>query len=265
MNKILIGLALTACLSFGFDFGNLAKSVMGNSATSSATTKSTTEGLSSSTVASGLKEALKKGVQFAVAQLSKDNGYLSNSLVKIPLPENLAKAEKIVRKVGGNKVADNLINSMNTAASKAAPKTADIFIKAIDKMTLDDAKKILAGKKDAATEYFKTHTTSSLETMIAPIVQNTMKQNNVAKYYDVFNSYYKNYGKKYVENSSVMAFAKNFGADSYLPSASDENLDKYVTDKAIDGLFKMIAKKEADIRANPVARTTTILKKVFGY
>ena len=262
MKKIYIMLALSASFAFAFNLGNLAKSVMSDS--SAISHESSVSGLDNSTISSGLKEALKKGVNFAVSHLGKDNGYLNNSLVKIPLPENLAKTEKIVRKFGGDKIADNLINSMNSAASKAAPKTANIFMNAIDKMSLTDARKILSGNKDAATEYFKTHTSSSLEKMIAPIVDNTMKENSVAKYYDIFNGYYKNYGEKYMKNSAVFSIAKSFGADSYLPSDNPENLNKYVTSKAIDGLFKMIAKEEADIRANPIARTTSLLKKVFN-
>ena len=262
MKKISVILALFVSFTFAFDLGNFAKNLMSDSSLDSP--KSSTSGLDNSTISSGLKEALKKGVNFAVSQLGKNNGFLNNSLVKIPLPENLAKTEKIVRKFGGDKIADNLINSMNRAASKAAPKSADIFMKAIDKMSLSDARKILSGNKDAATQYFKTHTSASLEKMIAPIVDNTMKENSVAKYYDIFNDYYSRYGKKYLQNSSVMSIAKSFGVDSYLPSENSENLNKYITNKAIDGLFKMIAKEEADIRANPIARTTSLLKKVFN-
>ena len=261
MKKTVIALVVMVSLTFAFDLGSFAKKVVSSGVSSSG---STVAGLDNSTVASGLKEALKKGVNYAASSLGKNNGYLNNSLVKIPLPENLAKAEKIVRKFGGDKVADNLINSMNSAASKAAPKTVKIFMNAIDKMSLNDAKKILAGKKDAATEYFKTHTSASLEKMISPIVDKTMQENSVAKYYDTFNGYYKNYGKKYIDNSGLMSIAKKFGADSYLPSGKDENLNKYVTDKAMDGLFKMIAKEEANIRENPIARTTSLLKKVFN-
>ncbi len=261
MKKIGSILLLSVSLTFAFDLGSFAKSVMGTNSSDVLGEKSV---LGNATVADGLKEALKKGVSFAARELGKNGGYLNNTLVKIPLPENLAKAEKLVRKFGGDRVADNLINSMNSAASKAAPKSVKIFMDAIDKMSIDDAKRILAGNKDAATEYFKTHTSKSLEKMIAPIVKNSMKNSSVSKYYDLFSSYYEKYGKKYVQNSSIMSLAKSFGADSYLPSTSYKDLDKYVTDKAIDGLFKMIAKEEENIRKNPVARTTSLLKKVFS-
>ncbi len=261
MKNIVIVLFVMANLAFGFDFGSFAKSMV---STSQSNPSSGVSSLDNMTVSKGLKEALKIGVKYATNMLGKNNGYLNNSLVKIPLPNNLAKMEKIVRKFGGDKIADNLINSMNRAASKAAPKTIDIFMTAIDKMSLNDAKKILAGKKDAATEYFREHTSGALEKMISPIVDDTMKQNSVIKYYDIFNNYYKEYGQKYIKNSGIMSLAKNFGADSYLPSAKDEDLNKYVTDKAMDGLFKIVAQKEADIRTNPLQRTTSLLKKVFN-
>lgn len=258
--KLLLCISITT-LAFSFDFGSLV-----NSATESlSTTKtSTTTQLTNSTVSSGLKEALNAGVDFAVKELGKNNGYLNNSLVKIPLPENLAKAEGLIRKAGGDKIADDLINSMNKAASEAAPKTVQIFTKAISDMNLEDAKKILAGDNNAATNYFQTNTSESLKQIITPIVQESMKENSVAKYYQIFNDTYKTYGKDLVESTEVMGYAKSFGVDSYLPSSSDEKLDDYVTNKAINGLFKMIAQKEADIRNNPIAQSTSLLKKVFG-
>ena len=153
---------------------------------------------------------------------------------------------------------------MNKAATNAAPKTAKILVDSIDKMSIDDAKNILAGDKDAATQYFKTHTTKDLQDMIKPIIQQTMQDNNVASYYDTFNKYYKEYGEGLVKSSGLMDMAKSYGADSFIPKSSDENLDEYVTNKAIDGLFEMIATKEGEIRENPVAQTTSLLKQVFG-
>ncbi len=264
-NIICTSIILSYTLTFGFDLESIAKDVIGNTTKNSATTtESSISNLSDSTVSNGLKNALKVGVNYAVKTLGSENGYLNSSLVKIPLPENLQKAETLIRKVGGNRIADDLIKSMNNAASQAAPKTAEVFIKAIEKMSLTDAKKILSGDKNAATNYFKTNTSDSLKKVVKPIIQKTMEQNSVASYYKSFNSYYKQYGKEYVESSSVMNLAKNFGVDSYLPSSSDEDLDDYVTKKAIDGLFTMIAKKEAAIRTNPVEQTTSLLKKVFG-
>jgi hypothetical protein len=264
-SKILVAssIILSTTFAYSFNLENIAKDVVQNIKNDNSSTSNTTN-LSNSTVSNGLKEALKVGVDYAVKNLGANNGYLDNSLVKIPLPQNLQKAEALVRKFGGEEIANDLIKSMNKAASKAAPKTAEIFVDAINKMTLEDATKILNGDKNAATQYFQTNTTSSLKQMIKPIIQETMSENSVAKYYDTFNSYYKQYGKQYVENSSVMNLAKGFGVDGYLPNSSDENLDDYVTQKAIDGLFKMIAQKEAAIRSNPIEQTTSILKQVFG-
>ena len=277
MKKSIIAstLILTTTFTFAFDLGSIAKSVVDNVTKEQTTTQKTTDtiapsatntnpNISDSTVSNGLKEALKTGVNFAVTQLGTNNGYLNNTAVKIPLPDNLAKAETLLRSAGGNKMADDLINSMNTAASKAAPKTAEIFMNAIDKMSLTDAQGILSGGNEAATNYFKANTTDSLKKLISPIVQETMKENNVASYYDTINNVYKSSAKGLVENSGIMSMAKNFGVDSYIPTSSDESLDSYITTKTIDGLFTMIGQKEAAIRANPVEQTTSILKQVFG-
>ena len=106
--------------------------------------------------------------------------------------------------------------------------------------------------------------TNELKKMIKPIIQKAMKENNVASYYNTFNEYYNTYGKSLVKSSGITDIAKQYGADSFIPQSTDENLDDYITQKAIDGLFKMIASKESEIRNDPVAQTTSLLKKVFG-
>lgn len=274
MKKSIIAstIILSTTFTFALDLGSIAKGVaesvinekQTNTTIPTLNNNNTNSNLDNSTVTSGLKEALKVGVNYATTQLGSNNGYLNNSLVKIPLPDNLAKAESLLRSAGGDKMADDLINSMNSAASKAAPQTAEIFMDAIDKMSLADAQKILNGGDNAATNYFKANTTESLKKSILPIVQQTMKENQVAGYYDTLNNLYKSNVKDLVENSSIMGMAKNFGVDSYLPGNSNESLDEFVTTKAIDGLFTMIAQKEAGIRANPVEQTSSILKQVFG-
>lgn len=265
MTKQFIILVSISTLAFSFDLGSLinsAQEVIEPSKTEKASASSTS--LSTDTITKGLKEALNNGVAYAVKELGKDNGYLNNTLVKIPLPENLSKAETLIRKAGGDKIADDLINAMNKAASTAAPKTAQIFSKAITDMNLEDAKKILASDNQAATNYFKTHTSDALSKTITPIVQTSMEENSVAKYYKIFNDAYKTYGKGLVKKSGVMGYAKSLGVDSYIPSSSDEELDDYVTNKAIDGLFTMIAQKEVEIREDPIAQTSSLLKQVFG-
>lgn len=266
--SIIASAVLISTVAFSFDFSSMASDALNTVKTATTTVpttpKSSTSSLSDTTVTKGLKEALRIGIDYGVKELSKEGGYLNNPQVKIPLPDKLAKAETLIRKAGGDKVADDLIRSMNNAATQAAPKTAKIFMEAVDKMSIEDAKAILAGGDDAATQYFQKNTTASLKEMIKPIVQKSIQQNSVAKYYDSFNGFYTSNVKGYVENNSYMNMAKKFGADEYLPSDSDANLDDYVTQKAIDGLFKMIASKEAQIRKDPVAQTTSLLKQVFG-
>ncbi len=210
-----------------------------------------------------LKEALKEGVKFATKSLGKEGGYYNNPLVKIPLPENMKKTAAIIEKFGGEKYVKDLELSMNRAAQKAAPKTAGIFMDSIKDMSIEDAKKILAGNEHSATDYFRRKTTKKLASMIKPIVQESMKENGVYKYYGLFNSYY----KKYSKSSAIQTagnLTKQFGFGDYLPSSSEENLDDYVTKKAIDGLMRMIAKKEKEIRANPLMQHSDIVKKVFS-
>ncbi len=252
MKKILLSTILASSL-MAFDIGGIL-----NSAKSLTTQNSTTTGtsnLDNSIVSSGLKEALQNGITFAVNELGKQNGYLNNPNVKIPLPQNLQRVESIIRKAGGDKIADDLILSMNSAASEAAPKTAEIFMNSISKMSLSDANAILNSGEHGATEYFKKTTTTDLTATIKPIIQKSIQNNSVAQYYDGANNLY----KSTLGNSSIGALASSFGL-----GASEENLDDFITTKAIDGLFFMIGEKEAAIRANPIEQTSTILKQVFG-
>jgi hypothetical protein len=261
MKKIIFLIVLSISNLCAFNLNSFLNNIQKED-TSTNTLNSTTN-LSELTVNKGLKEALRLGVNYSVKELSKPNGYLNNKSVKILLPENLQTAEKIVRKFGGDKIADNLINAMNSAATQAAPKTASIFINAIDKMTITDAKNILSGDDTAATKYFEKHTKSTLKKTINPIIEKALKDNSVASYYKIFNNYYNQYAKKYINSNSIISIAKNFGADKYIPN-SEQNIENYVVEKSISGLFKMIAIKESQIRKNSTFQTTSLLKKVFS-
>ncbi len=263
-SKIIVSLFISSTLAFSFSLDSIKKTVLDNVKQPTQTNTSTTSALSSSTINSGLKEALSQGVKIAVETLGKDNGYLNNSLVKIPLPQNLQKVESLIRKAGGGKYADELITAMNDAASQAAPKTANIFMNAIEKMSIEDATKILNGANTDATKYFKANTYTQLKELITPIVKKSISSNQVASYYKSFNGFYQSQGKGLLQSSGVMGYAKNLGVDSYLPGNEDKDLDEYITTKAIDGLFTMIEKEEIAIRENPVNRTTSLLKQVFG-
>jgi Ca2+-binding EF-hand superfamily protein len=130
-------------------------------------------------------------------------------------------------------------------------------------MNITDAQNILAGSDNAATEYFRKNSTQELVSVIKPIIKESMSKANVAKYYQMFQSFYKS-NSGVLQNKSISALSKKFGLDSYLPSSKDEDLDGYVTNQAINGLMTMIAEKEKDIRANPLIQNSNLLKKVFS-
>jgi len=197
----------------------------------------------SGTVASGLKEALSVGTKNAVGLLSKKDGYFGNEAVKILLPENIRRAGDALRMAGYQKEVDAFVLSMNRAAEKAAPKAADIFAGAIQAMSIDDAQKILNGGNTAATEYFKSKTSSQLFDAFKPDISQSMNEVGVTKAYKAMTDRY----------TAMMPFAKMESLD----------LDTYVTNKSLDGLFHMVGQEEAKIRTNPAARTTELLKKVF--
>lgn len=199
--------------------------------------------LSNSDSTSGLKEALSKGADFAVSSLGKENGFLGNDKVKIPLPGGLDKAEKALRAFGMGKYADELITTMNQAAEKAVVEAKPILLDAIKKMSVQDAKGVLSGGDDAATQYFKKNTSESLSQKFLPIVKKATEKLQLADKYNKFA------GK---------------AASSGLIDSKDANLDSYVTQKTLDGLFVMVAEQEKAIRQDPVGTGSKMLSKVFG-
>ncbi len=199
--------------------------------------------LSSKDTAAGLKEALTRGAEFAVAQLGKENGFLGNDKVKIPLPDSLQKIESMARKLGLAKQADELVVTMNRAAEAAVAEARPLLVDAVKKMSVTDAKNILTGPPDAATQYFRSATGAQLTQKFMPIVRKATAKVQLA---DKYNAYA---GK---------------AAKLRLIDARDADLDSYVTAKAIDGLFVMIAEQEQQIRQDPVGTGSKLLSKVFG-
>ena len=262
LSSILVATAMQA--GWQDQIGGILETVQKTqSPTTPTSTASSNVNLSNNDMSGALKEALSKGVKFAVSDLGKDGGYLNNPLVKIPLPKSLQTSEKLIRKLGGGKYVDDLILSLNKAAEEAAPKTVDVFMNSIQNMTITDAKTILAGADDSATQYFRKNSSAELASVIAPIVEKSMANNDVSKYYGAFQSFYKkNAGA--LQNESVSALTSKFGLDAYLPSQKDEDLSGFVTNKSIDGLMSMIAQKEKGIRDNPLMRNSDLLQKVFG-
>jgi len=201
-------------------------------------------GLSESKIASGLKQALQVGSENAVKIVGKPNGYFGNQAIKIDMPKDLHPLESGLRAVGFGPKIDEFILSMNRSAEAAAPAARKIFIDAILAMSFDDAKRILAGDNTAATQYFKQKTTGQLTDAFTPVVKKTMEENGVVRQYDSLTEQYKN-----------------------IPFASSKSLDidHYVVSKALDGLFYELGEQEKQIRANPAARTTDLLKEVFAH
>jgi hypothetical protein len=219
--------------------GNIGNTI--NNATNTVTGGGSS--LSETEIAKGLKEALDVGTKNAVGSVSKADGYLKNPKVKIPFPPDVKKVETAVRKVGMNKQADEFVTALNRAAEDAAKSATPIFADAIKSITLADAKSILKGNETAATEYFKGKTSSELASKFKPMVQQSMQKVQVTKYWTPIATKY-----------------------NQLPMTQKVNpdLEKYVTDKAIEGLFKMIAEEEIKIRKDPASRITDLLKSVFG-
>ncbi len=212
---------------------------------------------------SALKQALEIGVKYAVSNLSKTNGFLDNPYVKIPVPQYLKTATKVLKSVGQKKLVDSFVAEMNHAAEKATPKTINIFIKAIKQMSIKDATKILTGPDNAATEYFRQHTYKNLFRTIKPIVKQSTSKTEATKYYKEIIDKYRQYKQPINTLSTFKNMLKGKQRTSNKEPPSD--LDTYITQKTIQGIFFMIAQEEKKIRNNPIARTTNLLKKVFGH
>lgn len=199
--------------------------------------------LSSAEIAEGLKEALTNGISKGSDIVSQMDGYFKNAEIKLPFPPEAKKAEDKLRQIGMGAEVDKFVLSLNRAAEDAAKEAKPIFVAAIKQMTIQDAAGILKGQPDAATQFLKKTTTSPLKDKFKPVVQNSLAKVDATKYYtDLITTYNK----------------------IPLVQKMNPNLDEYATDKAIEGLFVMIAKEEKNIRNNPGARTSELLKKVFG-
>lgn len=209
-------------------------------------TKDLTGGaLTESEMAAGLRQALEKGIRNAVDSLGRQNGFMGNSEVRIPMPDKLKTVEKAVRAVGQGELADEFILSMNRAGEKAVPETLDILTSAAGNMTLEDARSILNGPEDAATRYFERTSREDLARRIEPIVaESTKRVGATARYKDL--------------TARAAPLSGLTGGQDLL------DLDRYVTGKSLDGLFLLMAREEKRIRENPAARTTELLQKVFS-
>ena len=191
----------------------------------------------------GLRAALQKGSQAAVGALGRTDGFLRNPRVRIPLPESAQRAERLMRRMGMGKHADELIVTMNRAAEAAVPEAKQLMVDAVRKMTVQDAKGILTGGDTAGTDYFKRTTSRQLHDRFLPIVKQATAKVGVAQKYN-----------EYAEKGASLGVVRK----------DDANLDEYVTGKALDGLYLMVAEEEKKIRKDPVGTGAAIIKKVFG-
>ena len=204
----------------------------------------TSVGITEAEAGQGIKEALAQGVTTAVLNLNKTDGFFGNAAYKLFMPADAQKVVNTLRDLGMGSLVDKAVLAINRGAEDAVGFAKPIFVDAIKEMTLVDALNIVRGSNDAATNYFRQKTTDKLIAAFLPSIKSSLDKVNATKYYaDVINTY----------NNFPTTFTK---VNSDLPG--------YVVGKAVDALFDQIAKEEANIRANPVARTTDILKKVFG-
>jgi len=199
--------------------------------------------LSLETIVAGLREALRVGSGNAVQTTSKEGGYWKNAAIRIPMPAELEKLATTLRGLGMGGQVDAFERKMNEAAERAAAKAAPVFIDAIKEMTFEDARKILRGEKTAATDYFRVKTSARLKELYQPVVRKQMKKVGAVRLYN-----------KLLGRYTKIPFVPK-------PQVS---LDDYVTGKALEGLFTVVAEEERKIRENPAARTTELLRKVFG-
>ncbi|MGN7819663.1 DUF4197 domain-containing protein [Chitinophaga sp. 22536] len=216
-----------------------------NSTTNTTTTTSSNGGsITESEAGSAIKEALAKGVANGIANLNKTDGFFGNDLYKLLLPPDAVKIGNTLRAIGLGPQVDQAILQINRSAEKAVGYAAPIFVNAIKQMTLTDALNLVKGGNNSATEFFKSKTTDQLKAAFNPVVKKSLDSTSATRYYsDIVNTY----------NKLPTTFNK-----------ANPNLQDYVTTMAVNALFDQIGKEEAAIRANPAARTTDLLKKVFG-
>lgn len=233
--KIFFSLLIFFTISFGAANAQSIKSVLNSITKNSGNT-------SSGNIADGLKEALQVGTDRSVQKLSIVDGFFANAAIKILMPLEAKKVEQKLRAIGFGKEVDNAILSMNRAAEDAAKSAAPIFINAIKQMTIQDAAGILRGNDFAATDYLKSKTSVALTTAFRPVIEASLEKVNATKYW---NTIFATYNK--------LSFNK-----------VNPDLTAYVTDRALSGIFYQVGLEEQQIRKNPIARTTDLLKQVFG-
>lgn len=233
-------LMLSACVSSGTqtDWMGTASSILNSTMGQGATSN-----LPENQIIAGLKEALNVGTTTVVGQLGRSGGFNLDPKIRIPLPENLARVDTALKTIGMGSLTEDLQNRMNAAAEAATPRAKELFIDSIRQMSFADAKSILSGQQDAATQYLRKTMGAALVENMKPIIGNTL-----------------------AEAGAVQSYDRVMGQYAKLPFMPDvkANLTDYAANKAMDGIFLYVAQEEAAIRANPAKRTTELLRTVFG-
>lgn len=200
--------------------------------------------LSNDKIVGGLKDALDVGTKKTVGRISASDGFLKNPAIKIPFPPSAKKMESTLKNMGMGPQVDKFVTSLNRAAEDASKEVAPIFSEAIRGMSISDGMSILKGQDNAATEFLKTNTATQLRAKMQPIVKQAITKNQVAQYWS--------------------PLAKSYNQLPTTKKKVQPNLEEYVTDRALEGMFKGIAEEELKIRKDPSARATDLLKQVFG-
>ncbi len=229
-----ISIVFPSCSSGQFDLGKIGKDI-----NKTINKKS----LSNQEIIDGLKQALSVGSQNASGNASKPDGFFKNSLIKIPFPPQVAKMEKDLRALGMDKQVNEFVMTMNRAAEEAAKQAAPIFMDAVKNMTITDGINILKGKDTAATNYLRQKTALSLHDKFKPVIRSATQKVEVTKYWNPLITTY-----------NKLPFVDNV----------DPDLEEYITQRALSGLFYLVSQEEIKIRKDPAARVTDLLKKVFG-
>jgi hypothetical protein len=234
---------LTAASTAQSDWMKTLQGTINNVTQGSGASSTSIMALSNEDIIAGLKEALRVGAETVTRQLGTADGFNSDPSVHIPLPDELKAVQSTLKRIGLSSLADDIELKLNRGAEAAMPKAKELVWKAITEMTLDDAKAIYDGPKDAATQYFRRVSTNDLKAAVAPVIDGTLRDVGAIAAYDQLLGQYK-----------TIPFVPDLKAD----------LTAHATGLALDGLFKYLASEEADIRSNPAKRTTEILTKVFG-
>jgi hypothetical protein len=240
-NILLLGLLLLTSISNAQTVKDLLKKA---TKVLTDTTKKQSLSLNQEDIANGLKEALTIGAEKGCSKLSQTDAFLKNAALKILMPPEAQKVEKTLRGVGFNQLADDFIISMNRAAEDACKTAAPIFVKAIKEMSITDGIQILKGSDSSATTYLRTKTQDSLTAKFKPIIKNSLDKVDATKYWE--------------------KIVTTYNAIPLVNKKVNPDLAAYVTEKSMLGIYTEIALQEKDIRANPVARTTDLLRRVFN-